>query len=259
MSSSQSTTDPSVLAGLSRPKRLQALANSGLVRKWEQGDDVEGIWVDEGEIVPSNKDGWTTPFPDHLLSADGEVGSDAKAVLLGQNRILLDGEMPVSLAFLESMDSDMLKHIRRLDIWFSEPQVSEWKDDDAANAEGWRQLASFVADKLNLAELDLALDAGQAYETYRERGEKENDLPEARAAYEDIVKVLVNVLGGRKPKRFEVYWAVFHDHEAVAEKAVMGENYDTAALGKVPAQRRNPFFPHGAPTKKYEWERGMRL
>ena len=119
-------TDPSALANLSRPERLDALASSGLVRKWKPGDTGDDLWVIDGEFRPNNhRDGWTTPFPQHLLSASGVVGADAKEVLLSKNRLVLDGDKTKTLSFLESL-GDAVKHIRALDIAFPAYEVQNW-------------------------------------------------------------------------------------------------------------------------------------
>ena len=254
MSDSNLTPDISSLAALSRQDRLRSLASSGLVRKWEEGDKADGVYVLDGEIRASGFDGWKTPFPQQLLSADGEVGSDAREVFLGQNRLLLDGDFLKSLAFLESQ-GEAIKHIRTLDLRFDE--LSEWTE--SKQVEGWRELATFVADKLNLAQLDLSLDAGNAFETYQEWQAEESNLSHIRDAYREIVEVLVNALKGRKPKSFAVYWAVFYEFEGEAERLVMGKDYDSAKSGKIPSNERNSFYPHGAPTKRLEWEGGMKL
>ena len=244
---------------LARPDRLKTLASSGLVRTWEPGETGDGLHVTDGEIHCTNPKGWTTPFPGHLLSVDGDVGTDAKEILLSQNRLVLSGDLLKSLAFLQSF-GDAVKHIRALDIRFSATQIEKWSTQSNSYSSAWTQLASFIASALNFAELDFALDAGPGFATYRQSYMCEESLPEVRDTYEEIIWVLVEALAGRKPRAFAVYWAAFHDHEVLAEEAVMGEEYDSwKCVRKVPREKRNPFFPHGAPNKELEWARGMRL
>lgn len=255
-----SAPSPSALAELARSERLEALSTSGLVREYTEGDISSGLSVLDGKFTPNNLTGeWPTPFPEHLLAAPNPVGADAKEVMLTKNRLVLDGDPGKSLTFLESLGTTVT-HIRTLDIAFRSEFIDEWNLPDTGAKESWRRLASFVADHLELEKLDFALDAGQTYEDYEEKGATEEDIVYVRNVYTGIIEVLVEVLHGRKSKSFAVYWAAFHSLEGEAEKKVMGESYDSRkALGKDPAHRRIPLFPHGAPTDDTNWARGMSL
>ena len=256
---SMNSVDPSALATLSRQARLQSLSRSGLVRTWSSNDDENGLSIIDGEICPNKRGGWSPPFPRHLLSVEGSMGLDAKEVPFSQNRILLGGDMIKSVMFLNSMGDESVKHIRALDIMLNIGLADHWHKGSEV-MDKWRQLANFIAIKLELEQLHLTLNAGPTYEMYLEWKALEEDLELVSDAYDEIVEVLVRALGGKKPKSFTVYWAAFHDNEIKAEKRVMGENYDSSkVVGKVPSSRRNPWFPHGAPREDFEWKHGMKL
>ena len=176
---------------------------------------------------------------------------------MSKNRIVLDGTPGESLTWLISL-GDAVEHIRSLFVCFSKEFVDSWISGNPA-AQEWKDLASFIASNLEIGELELALDAGIAFETYQEQRYTEEFLGDVKRAYDGIVDVLVTALEGKKPKSFFVFWAAFHGDEEVAEGKVMGDEYDSAELGKMPSTRRNPYFPYGVPGQKMEWEGGMSL
>lgn len=68
-----------------------------------------------------------------------------------------------------------------------------------------------------------------------------------------MIDVFARAIKGKKPNRFWVYWGAFHNQESQAEKKIMGDEYDTAALGKEPPEKRIYWFPHGAPDENIIW------
>ena len=242
------------LESLSKPELLEALSKTGLVREYKDGDDGIGLLISSGKITPFNSDGWpsSSPFPSELLT--GPVTSEAHEILLSKNRIVLDGKPSESLAFLTRLPGDAVTHIRAIDICFSKQFIDDWISGSPASQE-WKELATFITTKLQVEEVDLVLDAGIAFEIYQEQRYTEDIMGDVKDAYGAIVDVLVTALNGKKPKSFMVFWAAFHDSEKVAEKKVMGDDYDSVKLGKVPSTRRNPYFPHG----EKEWEDGISL
>ena len=260
----------STLAALPAPDRLYALETSGLVRTWAPGDKVDGLWIFNGRIRPPNDAGvWSTPpLPEHLLdTGEVELAAEAKKVLLLRNRIVLEGDMRLSLAFLQGLGPEERKAVRRLDLRFDEIQVEAWAEEETekkkaaeGRREAWRALATFLGEDMAVEEMDLALDAGGCYETYREQvvEVEESEIPYVRAGYEGIANALVEGLKGRRPSRFAVYWAAFHALEGEVERRVMGDAYDSGSWGKIESRERNPSYPHGAPASRLEWE-GMGL
>lgn len=254
------TQDISTIAMLqSRDQRLHALAQTGLVRKWKTDDWWDGLTIRSGQIEPPGPHGWTTPFPFELLGSanNTDLTEEVWETVLGRNRIILQGDLSKCLAFLQD-HSGSVKHIKALDIQFNqEDTIKHWSHGSSKKV--WQQISNFIATKLSLGHLDLSLDAGPTYESYKEMGADEEDLDFLPKIYKDIVDVLAEALAGKAPKSFTIYWVAFFHMEAEGEKQIMGKDYDSIKSGKIPHTRRSAYFPHGAPTKDLENPDGLQL
>ena len=256
-----STQNVSTIAELpSRDQRLHALAQTGLVRKWEVGDWWDGLTIRSGQIEPPGPHGWVTPFPFELLGSanNSDFTAEVWEILFSQNRIILQNDLNKCLAFLQN-HSESVKHIKTLDIQFNqEDTIKHWGHGSSEMV--WYQISNFIATKLSLDHLDLSLDAGPTYESYKEMGVDETDLHFLCDIYVDIVDTLVEALAGKTPKSFSLYLGAWFDMEAEGEVQVMRQiDYDSVELGKIPHTRRSAYFPHGAPTKELENPDGLEL
>ena len=79
------------------------------------------------------------------------------------------------------------------------------------------------------------------YAMCRELGD---DLEWLRDTYRGLVTPVRSL---RELKRFEVFFSWWDEKEAVAEKSVMGQEYDALKLGKAEFVERSPWFPHNPP------------
>ena len=252
----------STLMALSKEDRQSALAKTDLIARYRPGWWGTGLLIQDGQPTsqaplkcdhgPASCDCYS--FPHSLLVASNPLSEDAREVMLRENRLVFSGPPRKSLEWLKAQGQSV-KEVRRMDCQFASSEVREWSQLRGE----WEELIEFVVDNLDVPELEFSLDAGGAFETYQEQRLEESDLEYVREAYEAIVRTVVERLGGRKMKKFEVFWACFFGMEKEAERMVMGEEYDAEKEGKVPASRRNPWFPHGVPEERLEWEDGMEL
>ena len=264
MSTSSLPPSFSKLASLPPELRQQTLGASGLVPRDTFGAPsglhiIDGA-LSKGEIhdYALHSDDCDCPAPptallQSLLSTVLE--SDARTVLLSQNRIVLSGSPARSLAWLQAQGPSVLQ-IRDLDLRLGPDQVECWTEDSSALPEEWAALVAFVRESLHLENLTLSLDAGLGYGVYREQQVTEANGGYVLEAYKAIVEPFRG-LGEAGLKAFFVFWALYHDAEAEAERDVMGKEY--VAEGKVESGKRNPFYPHGCPDESLEWKEGMKL
>ena len=194
-----------------------------------------------------------------FLTVSKQFATEYKEVLFSQHHFVFAGNHAKTLAFFEGQDSEMLKRIRRIDLQLSYDDGESW-DKGHPEYHTWQRLVSLLATSLNVPNVQLSIDAGPAFEHYQTHDVAEpqlaNYLPDF---YRDVIQPFREHAQFRTLLKFHVFWACFHDSEAEAEKAVMGESYDSLAEGKIPHTRRNPHCPHGIADPSYEWTDGMEL
>ena len=78
--------------------------------------------------------------------------------------------------------------------------------------------------------------------------DSDDKLLAVRDAYENAIEPFKG-MGQQNLKRFTVFFSCFYDYEESAEREVMGERFAAAAQQgfKVPAHKREPYFPHLSP------------
>ena len=263
MSAPSSDLDPARLSSLSPSARTAALRRSDLIARYRPGWWGTGLLIRDGTVVSQDpypndsSDAAAHPFnfPSRLVSPtdSSPLASEARAIMFAENRIILAGSSPTrNLAFLRAYSAADLARITRLDLRVPYGLVEEWRTSTGAPSvlAEFRDLVNFLAQALNIATVELALDAGWAFEIYQEQECTEAILGYVLQAYKDLVAAIAEVLKGKaRPKTFRVYLACFHGFEAEAERMVMGPDYDSSKDAgeepKVPSQKRNPYLPHG--------------
>ncbi|KAI9884435.1 MAG: hypothetical protein M1823_003789 [Watsoniomyces obsoletus] len=175
--------------------------------------------------------------PTALFRINHAIGREARYIFYSSNRFTFDGDMRETLTWFQRLPEDALKALRRIDFSFETRQlVIEWEKE---REEPWRELIEFIGEHLELSKLWLSIDAGHDGD---EGWDQEYDLPEY---YERMIDPLRTLKGLAKFHVFLVYPE--SDYETIAEKAVMGSDYDSAADGKISYQTRNELYPHRPP------------
>ncbi|KAI9361143.1 hypothetical protein DFJ73DRAFT_814119 [Zopfochytrium polystomum] len=185
--------------------------------------------------------------PVQLLRVAKRMREESERILFSENRFILQGDMAASLRFLRALPSSSLRLVRRLDLQLAGDQAFELAPSDPEHPSRFRQWAALVecvVERMDLPNLELAVDAGDSYEWLLTSGTQADDLQPLRDAYTEVVRPLEN-LGSKGLKSFHAYWVAFFDQERVAERRVMGEDFDSKRTGKIGYKRRNPRFPHG--------------
>ena len=254
----------STLVTLPPELRQQTLAATVLVPRDAFGA-LSGLHIVDGVLSKGemhdyllHSDDCDCPAPPSTLLRsllETSLSSDARTVLLSQNRIVLSGSPAASLAWLQAQ-GPFVRQIRDLDLCLDPAQVESWTETGSVLRDEWAALITFVRNSLNLGNLTLSLDAGLGYGVYEEQQVTEANGEYVLQAYKEIVKPL-RALGEAGLKAFLVFWAIYHAYETEAEREVMGRSY--VAKGKVESGKRNPFYPHGCPDESVEWKYGMKL
>ncbi|KAI8847916.1 hypothetical protein BC829DRAFT_395000, partial [Chytridium lagenaria] len=176
-------------------------------------------------------------FPFGLFRASKELREDAMAVMLRENRIRLDDNFNNCLAFLQGFPIRALRQIQHLDIY-----ISGYEMEGSREVIEFTDLLAFIAQSLDLHRLHLSLDGCTSFDDFLPSTE---ECRKVRLCYRELGKICSEVLRGKGLKRFYVFFAFAFREETIAEKLVMGEEYDSLQYGKIPYDRRDMYSPHG--------------
>ncbi|MCJ1288063.1 hypothetical protein MMC26_007416 [Xylographa opegraphella] len=263
MSTSALPPSLSTLTTLPPELRQEVLAATALVPRDSRGAP-SGLHVVDGALSKGeahdyslHSDDCDCPSPPTALLQsllDTSLASDARTVLLSQNRIIMSGSPAASLAWLRAQ-GPQAREIRDLDLCLDPDQVEGWTQVGSALPGEWAALVAFIREELNLGNLTLAVDAALGSGVYEEQQVTDSNGEYVLEAYRKIVQPLSG-LGQKGLKAFLVFWALYYENEAEAEKQVMGEGY--VAKGKVEASKRDPFYPHGYPHEGSQLKEGLK-
>ena len=264
--------------------RYQIFEHTDLVARWRDDMADDGLVVQDGSALADSKPSYCCRrctsslafcccshlnasfsescvcfiFPSSFFRVSHQFATEAREVFFAQNRFIFTGQPDKTLSFLRTQSAEMLRHIRRIDFQLSAANAASWPRVDDGGLRAWRKMVTFLAENLNISNLSLSIDAGPAYDTYRHgRDIHDTTTTHVRAFYQDIIKPFQGDKRFRQLRRFHVFWALSNEHEAEAERAVKGPDYDSARQGKIPWHRRNPNFPHGVPHPTLAWGEGM--
>ncbi|MCJ1294641.1 Endonuclease III-like protein 1 [Xylographa carneopallida] len=196
-------------------------------------------------------------FPSAFFRVSHQFATEAREVFFSQNRFIFTGPPDGTLSFLRSQSPAMLALIRKIDFQMSTSNVINWPRPDDGGLRAWRTVVPFLAENLNLANLALSIDTGPAHDTYRNLFDLDAHRTDIRDFHHAVIEPLRDDKRFRRLRSFHVFWALFNEDEAEAERAVKGPDYDSARDGKIPYGKRNPNFPHGVPDSSLAWENGM--
>lgn len=191
------------------------------------------------------------PFLDTFLrNVSDPFYGEIIQVAFSKNRLICGGEPGEILAFFKT-HVQALGHINDLKIQFDADNIDEisgtWRKrgpDEASFEQDWETLVGFMRQHLNLPNLILCINAMVCIPEYHLTGDADElhkDCDIRLRAYKRIIEPLRGLGAGENGlKRFYVFWAMFHWHEAVAEREVMGPWY--RAPYKVPSHRRHNVY-----------------
>ena len=195
-------------------------------------------------------------FPNAFFRVSRQFATEAREIFFSQNRFIFTGPPDGTLSFLRRQPADMLRLIREIDFQMSTSNIIDWPRPDDGGLRAWRTVVPFLADNLNIANLALSIDTGPAHDTYRDLFDLDARRNEIRAFHHAVIEPLHEDTRFRQLRSFRVFWALFNEDEADAERAVKGPDYDSVREGKIPYSQRNPNFPHGVPDPSLAWENG---
>ncbi|MCJ1405870.1 hypothetical protein MMC11_009100 [Xylographa trunciseda] len=247
--STSSLSSLSTLISLPTELRQQTLAATALVPRDASGVPF-GLHVVDGELSKGEMHDYSLHDnhcdcpepPTTLLQSllETPLSSDARTVLLSQNRIVLSGSPAASLAWLRAQ-GPLVRQIRDLDLCLDPDQVESWTEVDSTLPGEWAALVASIRKELNLGNLTLTLDARLGCGVYEEQQVTEANGQFVLEAYKKIAEPLKG-LGEKGLKAFLVFWALYHENEAEVEREVMGNGYE--AMGKIKPEDRNQCDPH---------------
>ena len=185
-------------------------------------------------------------FPAALFYTSRQLSLEAREVYLSSNRLVfLDDPNLAVERFLGKQPDDLLRKIREIEFSFGPDELDYFRDPTSKYVKAWNAFVSFAAAHLNLGNLVFSIDAGSAYEQWAIEPISAESLSFLLPVYDEIVAPMKKLKG---LKRLFVYWPVFHMREIIAEKEVMGDDYDSSKFGKTPVAHRQPMHPRGHPT-----------
>ena len=169
-------------------------------------------------------------FPTNLFPVSKLVRAEAYEVLFMQTRFSLRCRTSRKLRWLKSLPSDVLKHIRKLDLVLSdvETRPSRWFKQRTPRklSRKWAELVNFIANHLDVSKLSLCFTF-LTVPAMCSDADKKKTLLYMRKPLSQLrqVKQFFMFIDGSYP------WA--NELEAGVEKAVKGREYDSLKTGKI--------------------------
>ena len=171
------------------------------------------------------------PWPLFLVSR--AMYQEASAVFYGQNRLIFSGKAMQTINMLGRLSDAARRKIRMMEIKLYDSSMQVWEDDEEAD---WYRLMALIKDHLDLSRLWLTINAAW---------DGASDVKTSRwlpATYRRIIDPIRSLKG---LARFHVLFGADRDYESVAEKEVMGAEYDSGTDGKIDLDRRDARYSRG--------------
>lgn len=184
------------------------------------------------------------PFPFALFLVSHRMYWESMRVFFSHNRFVLKGDLKDSHRFLYDLPDWAISQIRVLDL-----ELSFWQSFCGASKHGipelrqWQRLIELIHQRLRLDRLWLSVDAGSSTKDVLPSGTGPSRDHSAMVprSYAKLFEPLRQLKGLRK---YHVFVGAEPEYEVVAEKEVMGPDYDSAAEGKLPYHLRSSCSPH---------------
>ena len=171
------------------------------------------------------------PLPIALFTVNRQISYEAQEVFFSKNKFVLARPLS-SIAFIEGLNSRQLALIRHLELYLqSQDTISGYFFE----AEGekihsqWDHVIEMLRTRLNLEKLELRVDMTRFSDPTDYNEDNIDDLLKNRN-----LEILMHLkkLGGLH--KLLIYLGYFKRSETDAEKAIMGQSYDSAKEGKPP-------------------------
>ena len=186
-------------------------------------------------------------FPLGLLEQNDTLSNLAHDIACSENRIVLRGDPACSGGWLYSQPVERLFKIRSLDILITCEDLSRFIEPyhKASFMAQWEDLVHCLSKRLKISNVALSINA--SYAEGRLRAELQSwRLPQLQNpdALTDILMSLIVPFATqykdfRHLRNFFVYWPFNGAMEKGAEQAVMGDEYDSEACGKIAHEIRD--------------------
>ena len=189
-------------------------------------------------------------IPSSLFRVCKLVTEESLFTLFSYNRFCLCCSPKQALRWLETIPRGLLKCIRKLDIVFSMPQVIPRLQDSYLGTDlpnyiraSLEMLLKFIATKFHLPKLFLSIDCRYGPSNTWPSISHEVISTISRQWWDKICKLVKEHLHN-KMRRFQVYTRTDHAFEKGLEEMVMGPEFDSDELGKIPFALRDLKSPH---------------
>ena len=169
-------------------------------------------------------------FPIALFHVNKQVYSEAREVCYTMNRFIFEGDPYSTWKLLGNLRPRSLRCLRNVTFLLTD----DIREDSKKSRSNWYSMVKFVQSRLLLSKLSITIDAGSMAQDYL-RYKDVNELQWVCCAYQSIIAPFRQLRGLR---RFHVLLSAFYEYEAIAEREVMGETYDSELDGKVPVRER---------------------
>ena len=172
-------------------------------------------------------------IPWALFLVSRAMYEEASAVFYGRNRLIFAGDPIQTINMLERLSDAARRKIRMMEIKLYDSRMQDWEDDE----EDWYRLITLVKDHLDLSRLWLTINAA-----WDRAGDIKTRwwLP---TTYRRVIKPMRSLKG---LARFHVLFSADPAYESVAEKEVMGADYDSRTDGKIDTRScRDSKYPRG--------------
>ena len=185
------------------------------------------------------------PFPAALWLVSKAMNADAREVFWTRQRFVLVGELPKMERWLRTLRE--VERIKKLEIRLSSGDVVvSIGHGNQQREKEWQEVANAIAHRCTLERLWLSIDVGGRWMAEGWRGLWMDDTWECyesgdggrtlRKTWEGLVEPIAKATweGGRgRLARFHLFLCCGFEAEAIAEKRVMGPQYDSEKERKV--------------------------
>ncbi|KAL6721492.1 hypothetical protein ACLMJK_000596 [Lecanora helva] len=191
-------------------------------------------------------------LPTALFSVSRDMRADAFQIFWSYNRFIFYGEdsekIAKNVSFIQSRlarNITAISCIHTVDLEVDEDQLHAMEDPNSSVAREWANLIACVSSCLPMPQIWLSIDAGWFRQHLQMFHGVRGTFTWLHSAYATLFAPLYKHLRGeRRPRKFHVLLCMWTEQESMVEKAIMGEDYDSVAEGKIPWRVRDEVYPH---------------
>lgn len=254
--------------------RLSILSHSSLVDRFPPtGPNTppqrDGFEISAGELIPraehcclncdstrsrcscsttnaASSTGCTCPtVPVDMFLVSKLMCVESKEIFFSCNRFILNGDFKASRRWLSALPLTEARHLRTLDLEISLEQLYDMSKPHSSIAQDWEDLVACVTSVLSMETTWLSIDTGDIYmELEMLDHNNDHDYTWLNTSYTRLFDPLYQHCAAQKPRKFHVFLCWWLRYELMAEKRLMGPDYDSSREGKIPWERRQRRYPH---------------